>query len=390
MPSQPNAIFSPTASRRSDAVSADVADSFGEDVTRLRAEVLHLQRLSATPTRGSGWLTRRSHRRQLPLAGAPVRTGLRHPLHRRSRLALRTRSRSWRPAPPALASRTGPSTSRAWGRSADFRGRDGLALAGTVVVDELTPEVTALLSGGDPEAVFFLSSATDDPGLPSWRRMHLVEPARTSIPMVNVHVPVNPLAQLHRHHGFGFTGYQLVLSDRAGTPADPPPAVAWLSAAFPDRGDRPHRRRRRLGLEGPGAPRHDVHVDTRMDLWRLVAHAAVCIDLAPGAHIARECIEALRFGTPIVVPDDWVAAALHARAGGGATFGDPGELIAAVDHVCRTGPTGRPLRRQAAYADAWYGDAGRASSTACGRSSPSHSRESALPPRRCAPPCSIM
>jgi hypothetical protein len=30
-----------------DTVSADIADSFGEEVTRLRSEVLHLQRLSA-------------------------------------------------------------------------------------------------------------------------------------------------------------------------------------------------------------------------------------------------------------------------------------------------------------------------------------------------------
>ena len=235
---------------------------------------------------------------------------------------------------------------------------DGLALAGTVVVDELTPEVTALLSGGDPQAVFFLSSATDDPGLPSWRRMHLVQAGEEDpSPWVNVHVPVNPLAQLHRHHGFGFTGYQLVLSDRAGTPADPPPAVAWLSAAFPAA---------EIVLIGDGvasawkgrALRGTVHVDTRMDLWRLLAHAAVCIDLAPGAHIARECIEALRFGTPIVVPDDSGPAALHAHAGGGATFGDPGELIAAVttlqDGAHRSAASEAGLR----YADARYGNAG--------------------------------
>jgi hypothetical protein len=37
-----------------DAVGADVADSFGEEVTRLRAEVLHLQRLSAAPSEPRG------------------------------------------------------------------------------------------------------------------------------------------------------------------------------------------------------------------------------------------------------------------------------------------------------------------------------------------------
>jgi len=37
-----------------DTASADIADSFGEDVTRLRAEVLHLQRLSAAPPESRG------------------------------------------------------------------------------------------------------------------------------------------------------------------------------------------------------------------------------------------------------------------------------------------------------------------------------------------------
>lgn len=37
-----------------DSVSADIADAFGEEVTRLRAEVLHLQGLSATPPEPRG------------------------------------------------------------------------------------------------------------------------------------------------------------------------------------------------------------------------------------------------------------------------------------------------------------------------------------------------
>ena len=240
----------------------------------------------------------------------------------------------------------------------DPRWPDHLRSVSTVVVDELTPEVTALLSGEDPDAVFFLSSLTEDPDLSSWRRMHLVQAGEDDPSLwVNVHVPVNPLAQLHRHHGFGFTGYQLVLSDRSGIPTDPPPAVAWLSAAFPAA---------EIVLVGDGvasawkgrALRGTVHVDTRMDLWRLVAHAAVCIDLAPGAHIARECIEALRFGTPIIVPDDSGPAALHAHAGGGATFGDPGELIAAVTTLQDGASRSAASEAGRRYADARYGNAG--------------------------------
>ena len=53
----------------------------------------------------------------------------------------------------------------------------------------------------------------------------------------------------------------------------------------------------------------------------------------PAPIIARECVEALRFGTPIIVPEHSGPAAVHARAGGGSTFGDPGELIVAAEKM---------------------------------------------------------
>jgi hypothetical protein len=133
--------------------------------------------------------------------------------------------------------------------------------------------------------------------------------------------------------------------------------VAWLSGAFPAAevvvvDDAVASAWKGRALRGT------VHVDTRMDLWRLVAHAAVCIDLAPGASIARECIEALRFGTPIVVPEDSGPAALHARASGGSTFGDPGELIDAVATLLDGNNRSVASDMGRRYADARYGDAG--------------------------------
>jgi hypothetical protein len=225
-----------------------------------------------------------------------------------------------------------------------------------VVVDELTPAVSALLNDIDPRSVLFLKAAAGTPHAPSWRRLHLTHADETDpSPWVTVLVPVNPLAQLHRHHGFGFTGYQLVLSDEPGQVDEPPPAVAWLSAAFPPAD---------IVLVADGVAsawkgrvlRGSVAVDTRMDLWRLVAHAAVCIDLAPGPQIARECVEALRFGTPIVVPEGSGPAVTHARSSGGATFGDPGELVAAVTGL--QSDRSRTAASQAGrrYADSRYGD----------------------------------
>ncbi len=162
---------------------------------------------------------------------------------------------------------------------------------------------------------------------------------------------MNPLAQLHRHHGFGFTGYQLVLSDGSGSAERPPAAAAWLSSAFSDADV--------VVIENAVASawrgrvlRGKVPVDTRMDLWRLMAHANVCVDLAPGPHIARECIEAQRFATPIIVPASSGAGAVHAQAGGGATFSDEHDLLEAA--ATFESATRRATAK--AYADAHYGD----------------------------------
>ena len=172
---------------------------------------------------------------------------------------------------------------------------------------------------------------------------------------MGVHVPVNRLAERHRHHGFGFTDYLLVLSDRTGDHRVPPPAAAWLSAAFNDADVVVVEDAVASAWKGR-ALRGKVYVDTRMDLWRLLAHANVCIDLAPGPHVARECIEAMRFGTPIIVPDDPGPGTAHARASGGATFHDESELLEGVAAF-----RSEPHRAEAAtlarqYADAHYGD----------------------------------
>jgi len=227
-----------------------------------------------------------------------------------------------------------------------------------VVADELCAPVATMLSAVRPRAVFTLSG--DGEGrLSAARPLRLVpETGAEDEPSVEVHVAVNRLAQRHRHHGFGFTGYQLVLSDRSGRHDDPPPAAESIGGAFPDDDvvvveDAVAWAWRGRVLRGM------VPVDTRMDLWRLVAHANACVDLAPGRQIARECVEALRFGTPIVVPAGAGPAAAHAAAGGGASFGDHGELVSAVARL--RDPDNRSTASAAGqrYADAHYGDPAR-------------------------------
>jgi hypothetical protein len=220
----------------------------------------------------------------------------------------------------------------------------------TVIVDELTAEVAGLLARAEPPSALYLS-ATHRTAPASWRRLPLVggdDP-------VAVHVPVNPLAERHRHHGFGFTDYLLVLGNRTGDHEGPPPAVAWLSSAFNDADVVVVEDAVASAWKGR-ALRGRVSVDTRMDLWRLLAHANACVDLAPGPHIARECIEAMRFGTPIIVPEASGAAAVHAEAAGGATFRDESELLeaAAAFRTAARRAEASAFARQ--YADRRYGD----------------------------------
>ena len=223
----------------------------------------------------------------------------------------------------------------------------------TVIVDELTPAVQALLSKADPRQALFLSAPKGhDVG---WQHLGLVDIShRPNGATVDLHIPVNRLAERHRHHGFGFTGYQLVLSDRLEPNPDPPAAAAWVTAAFADLDVVVVEAATASAWKGRSL-RGRVAVDSRMDLWRLLAHAAVCIDLAPGPYVARECVEALRFGTPILVAEDSGPAAVHALCAGSSTFADADELLSFVSSL------GDPARHEAAssggrmYADSHFG-----------------------------------
>ncbi len=285
-----------------------------------------------------------------------------HWLERRSELAFATRSLA------GAASRSGPVSVMVTGVAARFepdgafdlrglglpgalRWPDGLPTDTTVIVDELTADVAELLASAQPTSVLVVS---DPGGLHSsdWRRLWLVGGSEP----VGVHVPVNRLAERHRHHGFGFTDYLLLLSDRTGDSGEvPPPAAEWVGAAFPEADVVVVEDALAWAWKG-GTLRGKVSVDTRMDLWRLLAHANVCIDLGPGRHIARECIEALLFGTPIIVPDQAGPAVVHARETGGWTFSSPDELLTAVASMQSESERSRVSESGRSYAESQFGD----------------------------------
>jgi hypothetical protein len=240
---------------------------------------------------------------------------------------------------------------RGMGVPGSLRWPDGVPSDTTIIVDELTADVAHLLTATRGAPVFSLSD-WPGPAAAGWRSLRLVggdEP-------VGVHVPVNRLAAQHRHHGFGFTDYVLVLSDRTDDQEGaPPPAAAWVSAAFPEADVVVVEDAVAWAWKGR-ALRGKVSVDTRMDLWRLLAHANVCIDLAPGPTIARECIEALRFGTPIIVPDRAGAASVHADESGGSIFGDPDDLLTAVGRMRDEADRSRVSDAGLRYSESRFGD----------------------------------
>lgn len=229
-----------------------------------------------------------------------------------------------------------------------------------IVVDEADGSALALLAHFAPGRVI-RTVAPCEPGE--------LSPAPLPLPLapallgngadaMGVHVPVNPLAATHRHNGLGFTGYLLVLSGRIGAPAHRPPSpmVAWLTARFP-RDDIVVVEDAMAAVWRGRSLRGVVGVDTRTDLWRLLAHARLTIDLAPGPIIARECVESLRFGTPVVVPTE-SAAQQHADAGGGLSFSGFAELLHCVEQMCDHETRDAMSVRGRRYADERYGDPG--------------------------------
>ena len=229
----------------------------------------------------------------------------------------------------------------------------------TWVIDEPSkPAVDLFEALGDGSIGYSVSRLLQE-GAPGLTPLPLL-PGRGSQPSgpLGVYVPVNPLAATHRHAGLGFSGYLLVLSDRSSTPmvAPPTPAVAWLTARF--------HRQYVVAIEGGRAAvwkgralRGIVGVDSRIDLWRLIAHAWATVDLAPGQIIARECVESLRFGTPIIVPGDAPSpAAMHAGAGGGFTFSDLTELLECVERMLVPAERERCSSQGSDYANSLYGD----------------------------------
>jgi hypothetical protein len=203
------------------------------------------------------------------------------------------------------------------------------------------PRVVLLpLSGNDP----ILSSAALRPVLDQsnavgvFSRLELERvvarlPAGSSTvaQQLSIALPVNRFAAAAGMAGVSAFGkYVLVISAFDDDPATGRcPPHDYLRQVF---GDVAIAEVRRHGwvVTGPGKRFDITWSPTRMNLWRLMARAAVTVDLRSPGPIGREAIESLRFGTPVVVPDASVAAEHAEESNGGLWYRNQGEMADCV------------------------------------------------------------
>ncbi len=99
---------------------------------------------------------------------------------------------------------------------------------------------------------------------------------------------------------------------------------------------------------------------SRPNLWKLLRHAEVCLDLRPQGIVGRETLESLLLGTPVVVPEGTVAAEHAERSNGGLWYRDFRELFdagkAIVDSESLRAQLGRQGRE---WAEKVHGDQAR-------------------------------
>ncbi|MGA3215275.1 MAG: glycosyltransferase [Acidimicrobiales bacterium] len=104
---------------------------------------------------------------------------------------------------------------------------------------------------------------------------------------------------------------------------------------------------------------------SRPNLWKLLAHAELCLDLRPQGIVGRETLESLLFGTPVVVPEGTVAAEIAEASQGGLWYRDYGELFDAAKAILDSPSLRARLSREGrAWAEQVHGDQRRFSAQA--------------------------
>jgi hypothetical protein len=157
----------------------------------------------------------------------------------------------------------------------------------------------------------------------------------------------------------GDTGYVLVLTDRDSEETHPQNELAGLvRLRFSDRP---------VGITHTdgffawheGRVNSGWPVERSSDLARLMAFAALTVDLRHPELYGRAAVESLLYGTPIVVPEDSKAREHAQRGRGGLWFADAAEMTWCVESLLEPA-TNETVRAQGrAYAEDEYGSTDR-------------------------------
>jgi hypothetical protein len=217
-------------------------------------------------------------------------------------------------------------------------GPAALWMADALPIGSKRPRVVLLpLCGDDPllsSAAFRpLANEADAIGVFSALEMGRVtsplpDESASRVHRLRLALPVNRLAATAGIVGVSAFGrYVLMISGFADDPASGRcPPHDYLRHVFGDIAVAEVRRNRWL-VTGQGRSFEMTWAPTRMNLWRLMAQAAVTVDLRSPGPIGREAIESLHFGTPVVVPDSSVAAEHAAASNGGLWYRNQGEMV---------------------------------------------------------------
>ena len=95
---------------------------------------------------------------------------------------------------------------------------------------------------------------------------------------------------------------------------------------------------------------------SRVNFWRLLAHAAAVVDLRPPGPVGREAIEAMMLGVPALVPDGSAAMEHVAAGSGGLWYASYRELAAELEALRDEGLRRSLAAAGQAYAESRHGD----------------------------------
>ncbi|MCL4448681.1 MAG: hypothetical protein M1483_06910 [Actinobacteria bacterium] len=99
---------------------------------------------------------------------------------------------------------------------------------------------------------------------------------------------------------------------------------------------------------------------TRMDLWRVMAHALCTVDLRPSSVFGREVIESMLYATPVVAREGSIGQHYVESANGGLWFASVKQLTACLSELADHRDLALVLGRQArSWAERHYLDAER-------------------------------